>query len=135
MSSTVSALRPESGQLSERARKILAGVNLSGKRLEVGGGYSPIVTRAEGYDVEFLDYTDKQSLIAKLGTHGWDTSRIQPVDYIWSGERYFDLVNGKQFNWILASHVIEHVTKSDRVHQRMLGDLEYNWNFVARNSR
>lgn len=35
---------------------------------------------------------------------------IEVVDYVWSGERYADLT-GKQeyYDWVIASHVIEHV--------------------------
>lgn len=109
MNTAVSAARSGVAQMPDRSQKILAGLDLSGKGLEVGAGHNPIVTRADGYDIDTLDHTDQQSLIAKFAAHGWDTSRVQPVDYVWSGQRYFDLVKGKPFDWILASHVIEHV--------------------------
>jgi hypothetical protein len=52
---------------------------------------------------------DQGQLVAKYAEMGVDTSRILPVDYVWSGERYRDLVGDVRFDWIVASHVVEHV--------------------------
>jgi SAM-dependent methyltransferase len=77
--------------------------------LEIGSSYNPIAAGDPALDVRTLDHLDQAGLVAKFGGGEVDTSRIQPVDYVWSGERYLDLVGETRFDWVLASHVVEHV--------------------------
>lgn len=46
------AMRPE----MDRNEKILAQCNLDGIGLEIGAGYSPAVTKSQGYNIEVLDH-------------------------------------------------------------------------------
>lgn len=92
----------------DRRDRVLAGLDLAGQGLEIGGGYSPIALKAD-YRVEHLDHADQATLVAKYAAQGIDTSRIQPIDYVWSGQPYSELVGEKRYDWIIASHVIEHV--------------------------
>jgi Methyltransferase domain len=92
----------------DRRDRILSGLNLAGTGLEIGGGYNPIASKAE-FRVDHLDHADRDTLIAKYASQGIDTSRIESVDYVWSGQTYAELVGEKRYDWIIASHVIEHV--------------------------
>jgi SAM-dependent methyltransferase len=92
----------------DRRERILSGLNLAGTGLEIGGGYNPIASKAE-FRVDHLDHADRDTLIAKYASQGIDTSRIEAVDYVWSGQTYAELVGEKRYDWIIASHVIEHV--------------------------
>ncbi len=93
----------------DRRETILEGLALDGLGLEIGGGYGPIAAGDPALRVKSLDHLDRAGLIAKYEKANVDISRIQPVDYVWSGQRYLDLVGETRFDWILASHVIEHV--------------------------
>jgi 2-polyprenyl-3-methyl-5-hydroxy-6-metoxy-1,4-benzoquinol methylase len=94
--------------IAHRRDRILSGLNLAGAGLEIGGGYNPITCKDE-FRVDHLDHADRDTLIAKFASQGIDTSRIQAVDYVWSGQTYAELVGEKRYDWIIASHVIEHV--------------------------
>ena len=39
----------------------------------------------------------------------FDLTRIEEVDYVWCGQPFAELVGDMRFDWIIASHVIEHV--------------------------
>lgn len=65
--------------------------------LEIGASYSPLAPKSEGYRVSIIDYMDQAGLVEKYGKHNVDVSRIEPVDYVWSGQRYAELVQGARF--------------------------------------
>jgi SAM-dependent methyltransferase len=88
---------------------ILHGVRADGLGLEVGGSYMPLAGGWPGLNVRTLDHLDTGALVAKYRDMGVDTGKVVPVDYVWRGERYCDLVGEARFDWIVASHVIEHV--------------------------
>lgn len=96
-------------QLS-RNEKVLYGLNSRGKGLEIGPSHNPIAPKVDGFDVEILDHLDADGLRAKYRSHNIAIERIEEVDYVWSGEPLSDLI-GKEhhYDWIIASHVIEHV--------------------------
>ena len=93
----------------DRRQELLDGLKLDGIGLEIGPMHSPIAAGEPGLEVKTLDHLDQAGLVAKYAPTGVDVSKIQPVDYVWAGERYIDLVGDQRFDWILASHVIEHV--------------------------
>lgn len=78
--------------------------------LEIGPSLRPCAPKREGYHVEIVDWADRQALIERYAAMGLDTSRIEEVDYIWDGRSYSE-VTGKtnSYDYIIASHVIEHV--------------------------
>jgi hypothetical protein len=98
----------ETKHILTRREQALAGLNLSGRGLEIGGGYSPMATRAD-FDVDHLDRADTASLVEKYAVQNIDTAQIQPVDFVWDGQPYAALVGERRYDWIIASHVIEHV--------------------------
>lgn len=93
----------------DRRDIILSGLRLDGLGLEVGGSYMPLAGGWPGLNVRTLDHLDTEALVEKYRQMGVDTGKVVPVDYVWRGERYSDLVGETRFDWIVASHVIEHV--------------------------
>lgn len=88
-----------------REDKIFAGLDRNADGLEIGAGYSPLVA---GPRAKTLDHLDQAGLIAKYSDQGVDTAKIRPVTYVWRGEPLHELVQ-ERFDWIVASHVVEHV--------------------------
>jgi len=88
---------------------LLCGIDPQALGLEIGPSHRPIAPKRSGFNVRILDHLDASGLRAKYADHGVDTSAIEEVDYIWRGEPLEQLVGGVRFQWIVASHVIEHV--------------------------
>ncbi len=106
--------REEGRRSCSRFKRITNKCNLNGRGLEIGPSISPIVPKKKGYNVEILDHLDRDGLIEKYKNHpnvGALIDNIEEVDYVWSGEDYRELI-GKEdyYNYIIASHVIEHTT-------------------------
>jgi len=80
--------------------------SLSG--IEIGPSHSPIASKKAGYKVKIIDYLSQADLKQKYASHGVNLKNIEKVDYVWSGESYKSLVKNEKFEWIIASHVIEH---------------------------
>lgn len=94
----------------ERTAVIRSLFDTSGKGLEIGPSYNPIVPKSEGFRVEIIDHASAEELRAKYRNEpGTDASRIEDVDYVWDG-RPLSHVIGKArcYDYIVASHVIEH---------------------------
>jgi len=88
---------------------LLKYIRKEAKGLEIGPSLNPAVTRKEGYNVKTLDHATKAELISKYKHR--DTSKIEDVDFVWRGENYRDIIGSEEmFDWIIASHVIEHTT-------------------------
>lgn len=86
-------------------------IPLDARGLEVGPGYNPLVPKAEGFCVETADYTDQEGLRAKYeGNPHVDPSRIEAVDHVLTDGMTLAEVVGRPgaFDYIVASHVIEH---------------------------
>lgn len=95
----------------DRKSIILKYVKKDGKGIEIAPAHSPILPKSQGYDVKVIDVCDRQQLVEKFKSFPVDINRIEEVDYIWSGQSYADLVGQTQcFDFIVASHVIEHTT-------------------------
>jgi len=94
-----------------RIEAILRHLNQKGHGLEIGPAHSPVAPKAEGFQVDVIDYMDQPSLIQHYQSLGMETKNIEPVDYVWSGQP-LDELTGKAnyYDWIIASHVVEHVT-------------------------
>jgi SAM-dependent methyltransferase len=82
----------------------------SSKGLELGPLAKPIVRRDMGH-VRYLDHVDTNTLRARYATHdGFDVDAIVPIDYVSANGSIYDAVNSDiPFDYVLASHVIEHV--------------------------
>lgn len=82
------------------------------KGLEIGPSHNPIAPKDEGYKVIVVDHADKEGLIKKYKALGINTSKIEPVDYVWDGNQTMTelIKQPKSFDYIIASHVVEHTT-------------------------
>ncbi|MDE7323303.1 MAG: methyltransferase domain-containing protein [Lachnospiraceae bacterium] len=78
--------------------------------LEIGPSLRPCAPKSKGYNVEIVDWVGRQELVGRYAAMGLDTSKIEEVDYIWDGRPYSE-VTGRtdSYDYIIASHVIEHV--------------------------
>lgn len=96
--------------MGHRKEIILSSVNKAGLGLEIGPSHNPVAPKKAGFNVEVIDHASQEELRKKYEGHGVDLDAIEPVDYLWRGESYRELVGPeKHYDWIIASHVIEHV--------------------------
>ncbi len=90
---------------------IRAEIGLERRGIEIGPSYSPILPKADGYRTYVVDHADQAQLRVKYTGHGVDTGRIEEVDAIDDGGEFSLLDDeGGGFDFIVASHVFEHLT-------------------------
>lgn len=93
-----------------RNERIFADIDQSGFGLEIGPSYNPVAPKRAGYRVEIVDHLDQDGLVEKYRAQGVDVSGIEPVDHVWQGQPLSELIGATaRYDWIIASHVIEHV--------------------------
>lgn len=94
-----------------RDSKLLQGIKKEQKGLEIGPSHSPIAPKREGYCVETVDYLSADELKEHYKNDGVNLEAIEPVDYIWKGGSYYQLIQKEgYYDYIIASHMIEHST-------------------------
>jgi len=92
-----------------REQKILKMVSKEGFGVEIGPSYNPIAPKRAGFKVHVIDHTSREKLVEKYTVHKMPVENIEEVDFIWQGETYVELTGNPNFyDWIIASHVIEH---------------------------
>ncbi|MDT8405684.1 MAG: methyltransferase domain-containing protein [Methylococcales bacterium] len=92
-----------------RKEKILQHIDKDGYGIEIGPSHNPIASKKEGYKVQIIDHMSREELIKKYQDHGVNLGNIEEVDFVWQGEEYSELTSkSKYYDWIIASHVIEH---------------------------
>lgn|GEM_PF-869553 len=94
----------------ERRRRLLEGLNLyEGTGLEVGPLCSPLVTK-DASDVYYVDHLSTEGLIEKYRDDpDVPMDRIVAVDFVSEGDLTAVIPAGMRFDWVVASHVVEHV--------------------------
>jgi SAM-dependent methyltransferase len=94
----------------DRRDVILRHLDLDGLGLEIGPSHSPLLPKSQGYRVETIDHADANHLREKYRALGQDVGRIEEVDYVSGGGSIFETI-GKpgRYDYIVASHVIEHI--------------------------
>ena len=97
--------------MADRTAQIVGSIDLAtAKGLELGPLTSPVVRRSDG-DIRYLDHVDTDTLRARYASHeGFDIDAIVPIDYA-IGEASIRSAVGDDapFDYVIASHVIEHV--------------------------
>ncbi len=109
----------------DRKKKLLKGVNLKGKGLEIGPLSWPLVTKKEA-NVKYVDHVDTKEL-KKLykDDKGVDFRLIPTVDYPLNGRTLREAVGkSEEYDYIIASHVIEHIPDVIRWLQDMAAVLK-----------
>ena len=92
-----------------RIDKALAHINKNGKGVEIGPSHEPIAPKKKGFNVHVIDHLNRDQLVAKYKEHHVKLANIEEVDFVWQGESYSELTGKKKYyDWIIASHVIEH---------------------------
>ncbi len=103
---------PSSGRPLDRRDKALFYLDRSGRGLEIGPSYSPLLPKESGARIETVDHAPRDVLVAKYRSYGVPEEKvrlIEEVDHIWDGGSLVDSVGGgSQFDFVIASHVIEH---------------------------
>jgi hypothetical protein len=86
--------------------------NVDGIGLEIGPLHSPVAPKREGFRVEVLDHATAAGLRAKYAADPHvDTAAIEEVDFVSDGRPLHEVVGtGRVYDWIIASHIIEHLT-------------------------
>jgi SAM-dependent methyltransferase len=99
--------------MASREALLRSGITKSDKIIEIGPSYNPLTPKAEGWNSYVLDHADQDGLINKYrGVPSVDISKIEPVDFVWTGSALSDAVPVEHhgtFDVLLASHVFEHV--------------------------
>ena len=94
-----------------RAEIMRAGLDFATSRgVEIGPLADPLVRKSEGH-VTYVDYTDADKLRAKYANRPeLNAANIVDVDAIWGENTLADcLGSGQTVDYVLASHVAEHV--------------------------
>jgi SAM-dependent methyltransferase len=102
----------------KRLQRLRGGIRLDHEVLEIGPYHSPIAPKALGYRTTTLDLVDADALrsraMADPSIDDLGVDAIEEVDLVGSACDLADLVTkrfgpDKRFDWILASHTIEHM--------------------------
>lgn len=87
--------------------------------LEIGPLANPVLCKDEA-QVLYADHASTPELRAKYAGHGWDTAKIVEVDVVLSENKtLFESLQRTRVDFVVASHVIEHVPNI----VRWLGEL------------
>lgn len=143
------AERDLSEHVPDRRMQMLNGLDLAqGIGLEIGALCRPLVVKSES-EVYYVDYADAGYLRERYANDpNVDVDQIVDVDFLW-GERDLRTITGERaFDYIIASHVIEHVpdliTWLDELRSVLkpsgsirlaIPDRRYTFDFLRRESR
>jgi SAM-dependent methyltransferase len=97
-------------KFATRRSKLLEGIRLEKTTgVEIGALCRPFIQREDG-PVIYVDYADTESLRQRYANDPMvDVNRIVDVDAIWGQNTLIDAVNGQYVDYVVASHVVEHV--------------------------
>ena len=77
--------------------------------IEVGPLASPVILKSMS-NVTYVDHADTPSLCEKYrAVAGVDISKIVNVDAVWGEKTLLEMMEGRKQDYIVASHVLEHV--------------------------
>jgi len=95
----------------DRIDKALHKIDKKGLGLEIGPSHNPIAPKKAGFNIEILDHASTEELREKYKGHPVKIEDIETVDYVWRGEPINELIGKRnRYDYIIASHVIEHIT-------------------------
>ena len=93
-----------------RLSMFVSDLDLTRPGLEFGPLHRPAISR-EHAEVYYVDHADQESL-RRDNTEGLgeEIAKIPPIDFVWAdGAPLSDVVQGRRFAWVVASHVGEHI--------------------------
>ncbi len=93
-----------------RAEKLLGGLDIAHTRgIEIGALTTPLLRPPEA-DIRYVDHADQASLREKYRDDpNVDIDKIVPIDAVWGDNTLGECFPGELFDYVLASHLIEHV--------------------------
>ena len=97
--------------MADRIDSLLSSIDVArSKGLELGPLAKPVVQRDAG-DIRYIDHVDTDALRARYAAHdGFDVEAIVPIDYVSINGSIHEAVGADApFDYVIASHVIEHV--------------------------
>jgi hypothetical protein len=105
----VSSLQPEKNR--NRKENLLSLIDpFCMEGLEIGPLSRPIVNKSDRTQIYYVDYASSEKLKEVYQNDSFvKIDEIVETDFIWGEKTLPELINGKRFNYIIASHVIEHV--------------------------
>lgn len=94
----------------ERREKLLYGLDTSTAiGVEIGALCRPVVTRTDGV-VYYVDHARTEDLRQKYKDDPQvDVDALVDVDAVWGQESLSEALEGKRVDYVIASHVVEHV--------------------------
>ncbi|WP_167397988.1 class I SAM-dependent methyltransferase [Agrobacterium rosae] len=84
----------------------------STRGIEIGPSYRPIAAKRDGFKTVIIDHASAEDLKTKYSDRSENVELTEHVDVVWREgtlEKSFDASEHGTFEWIIASHVIEHV--------------------------
>ncbi len=93
-----------------RAEKLLGGLDMANTRgVEIGALTSPLVTSPDA-NIRYVDHADTATLRLKYADDpNVRIDDIVNVDAVWGEQTLSHCLNGELFDYVIASHVAEHV--------------------------
>lgn len=92
-----------------RNRRLTASLNLTGEGLEYGPLHRTILSK-EQYKVRYVDYADRDTLVKHYAQNpNVDTNLIPEIDIVTGGQLISKTIAAESIDFVLASHVWEHV--------------------------
>ncbi len=98
-----------------RMVRILENIDKNGYGIEIGASHNPIAPKRFGFKTHVIDHLDRKGLVEKYLSYNVNigrenTDKIEEVDFVWKGGSLVDLIGSEWcYDWIIASHVIEHI--------------------------
>ena len=77
--------------------------------IEFGPSYSPLFPKKEGFNCISVDHACKKELVEKYEKWEVPTELIEEVDLIFDGTPIDQILTNNSFDYIVASHVFEHL--------------------------
>ena len=98
------------GSGMQRREKLLFNLDVSKLvGIEIGALDKPFIQRNDG-NILYVDYTDREGLVEKYRQDpNVNVENIVRVDAIWGENTLADAVDHRKVDYVIASHVIEHV--------------------------
>lgn len=96
-------------RLSPRNARLTAALNLGGSGIEYGPLHRTILPKSN-YNVRYADYADRETLISHHAKNpNVNTALIPEIDIVTGGNSISAFVDERSVDFIVASHVWEHV--------------------------